>query len=110
MALWHWCWPKVLQIQARAKPKPRLFAASTPSMAIALLNHFISSIYGPMSDTTMWRRLCVADFGHVMSSLHWCWPNILQIQARANPKPREFAARTPSMALLNHFISSIWIQ
>ena len=27
----------------------------------------------PMSDVTMWRRPCVADFGHAISSWHWRW-------------------------------------
>jgi hypothetical protein len=43
MALHGFClllMPKFWQISARAKPKLRLFAPSTPS--IALLNHFIS--------------------------------------------------------------------
>jgi hypothetical protein len=30
MSSWHCRWPKVWQISLRAKPKPMLFAASTP--------------------------------------------------------------------------------
>jgi hypothetical protein len=49
---------------------------------------------GPMSDVTMLRRLCVADFGHAMSALHCRWPKVWQISARAKPKPSIFEVRT----------------
>jgi hypothetical protein len=43
MSSWHCRWPKFWQISLRAKPKPRLFAASTPRKP--LLSHFISPIW-----------------------------------------------------------------
>jgi uncharacterized protein YceK len=58
----------------------------------------------------MFKRLCVADFGHAMCSCHCRLPLLLQILARAKPIPRLFAVSTPSMALLNHFISSAWVH
>jgi hypothetical protein len=103
----HCRWQKVWQISARAKPKPRLFAAHT-NHETAEPFHFLHM--GPMSYGTMLMRLCVTDFGHVMCSCHCRWQNIWQILARAKPIPRLFAVSTPSMALLNHFISSIWVQ
>jgi hypothetical protein len=63
-----------------------------------------------MSDVTMLGRLCAADFGHTMSLWHCRWPKGWQISARAKPKPRLFAANTPSKALLNHFISSMKVK
>jgi hypothetical protein len=66
--------------------------------------HFLNT--SPMSDVTMLRRLCVGDLGHAM-----CVSLLLnKISARAKPKPRFFTASTQSMALLNQFISSIWVQ
>jgi hypothetical protein len=42
----HCYWPKVWQrIQARAWPKPSVFTAMTPSMALLNLNHFIFPIW-----------------------------------------------------------------
>jgi hypothetical protein len=72
--------------------------------------HFLH--IGPMSDVTMSRKLCVADFGRDMPHWHCCLPKskVWQISARAQPKPRFLAASTPSMVLLNHFVSSVWAQ
>jgi hypothetical protein len=70
--------------------------------------HFINM--GPLSDVLMSRRLCVTDFGHVMCSCHCRWPKVWQNSERPKPKPRLFAASTQNMELLNHFISSIWVQ
>jgi hypothetical protein len=55
----------------------------------------------------MFRRLFGAGSGHAMSPWQLCWPKVWQISARAKPKPSVVAANTPSMALLNDFISSI---
>ena len=63
-----------------------------------------------MSDVTMLWRLWVFDFCHVMPSWHCRWAKVWQISARDKPKPRLFAAIRPSMAMLNHFISSTWVQ
>jgi hypothetical protein len=63
--------------------------------------HFIHM--GPMSDdATVLRRLCVADFGHVMWSVWQCHlAKVWQFPARAKPNPRlHIAASTPDMALL----------
>jgi hypothetical protein len=49
---------------SQSQAKPRLFAASTPSMALLKPLHFINM--GPMSDVTMMKLLCVTDFGHVI--------------------------------------------
>jgi hypothetical protein len=65
---------------------------------------------GPMSAVEMLRGLCVADFGHATPLWHWRLTKVWQISTRAKPKPSLFTARTPSMALLNHFICSIWVQ
>jgi hypothetical protein len=110
---------KVWKISARAKPHQRLLPAHTQSMV--LLNHFIQTKHGtaepfhffhmgPMSDVTMLRRLCLADFGHAMSPWHWRWPKYLAHFSPSQAKSRLFAASTPSMALPNNFISSIWVQ
>jgi hypothetical protein len=78
----HCHWPKVLQqISARAKPIARLFAASTPSVELLKPFHFLHM--GPMSDVTMLKRLCAADFGHAMCSCHCRRPKVWQISARA---------------------------
>jgi hypothetical protein len=51
----------------------------------------------------------MADFGHAMSPWHFSWPKHLANSSNhdSQAKPRLFAASTPSMALLKHFISSI---
>jgi hypothetical protein len=65
---------------------------------------------GSMSAVDMFRGLCVADFGHATPLWHWRWTKVWQISTRAKPKPSLLTDRTPSMALLNHFISFIWVQ
>jgi hypothetical protein len=63
-----------------------------------------------MSDVTMLRRLCVADFGHAMSDWHCRLPKVWQIcSGQAKLKPSLFAASPSSMALLNHFFHFIHV-
>ena len=72
--------------------------------------HFLHM--GPMSDVTMLRRLCGADFGHAMPSLALLLlgKSLADFsQSQAN-KSRLFVASTPRKTLLDHFISSIWVQ
>ena len=141
MSMLHWHLPKVWQWQvlARDKPKPRSFAASSLNHSISsilwvqwvmwicwegsvwlildmpcpvALFHLLH--ISPMNIVTMLKQLCVANFGHAMP-LWRCRlslrPKVWQVLARDKPKPRSFAASSPSsMALLNHFISSIlWV-
>jgi hypothetical protein len=92
--------------QSQAKTK-LIYSQNTkhgPAEPFHLLN------MGPMSDVVILRGLCVADFGHATPLWHLCLTKIWQTSVRAKPKPSLFTARTPSMALLNHFICSIWVQ
>jgi hypothetical protein len=55
--------------------------------------------------------LCGTNLGHViMSSWHCHWPKVWLISARAKQIPRLFETSTLRKPLLDHFISSIWVQ
>jgi hypothetical protein len=63
-----------------------------------------------MSDAAMCQLLSVADLGHIMSLLVLpsSVKNLADFIRRAHqPKPRWFAAVTPTISLLEHFISSM---
>jgi hypothetical protein len=63
-----------------------------------------------MSDVTMLRRRCLADFGHAMSPWHCRWPKSLADLSHSQAKTEDIYCQHTKLALLNHFISSIWIQ
>jgi hypothetical protein len=54
------------QPEQRAAPKPRLFAVCSQYTKHGPAEPFYFLHIGPMSDVTVSRRLCVADFGHLM--------------------------------------------
>ena len=101
---------KIWQDSSRARagvPKHRWFAVFTQSMT--LLEHFISSMKLSLvikqcpncSVWLIWDTLCIFWY--------CCQQKIWQISSRAEPKHRWFAVFifTPSMTLLEHFISSM---
>jgi hypothetical protein len=92
--------------QSKTKTKTKLVYSQNTKHGPAEPFHLLHM--APMSAVEMLRGLCVADFGHATPL--WHWTKVLQISTRAKPKPSLITARTPSMALLNHFICSIWVQ
>jgi hypothetical protein len=99
---------KVWQISATAKQNHKIVCSQHTKHGTAEPFHFFHM--GPMSDVTMLRRLCLADIGHAMSPWHCRWQKSLADFSHSQAEPRLFEVSTPSMALLNHFISSIWVH
>ena len=61
-----------------------------------------------MSDVTMCHLISVADLGYIIALLVLpSVKNLADFICRAEPKPRWFAAVTPIITLLEHFISSM---
>jgi hypothetical protein len=63
-----------------------------------------------MSDVSMCNQLLVAHLCHAMLCLHCGWEMFGTCHLKSNPKLMAFPAMTPCQLLLNHSMSSIWIQ
>jgi hypothetical protein len=91
------------QSQAKTKPAYRQNTKHGPAEPFHLLH------MAPMSAVEMLRGLCVDDFGHATPL--WVLDKSLADFNQSQAKSMlVFTDRTPSMALLNHFISFIWVQ
>jgi hypothetical protein len=87
MSSWHCHWPKVWLISARTKPIPKKYETSTPRN-----QHCLTTISFPPYGSNEW-----------CSHMLWiCQPS--QYQRCFQP------FSTPRKPLLDHFISSIWVQ
>ena len=65
---------------------------------------------GPMSDAVMWNRLLVANLCHANHIFGLELAKAWQAFRRFQPKLMLLAAVAPYLLVLNHFMSSIWVQ
>jgi hypothetical protein len=64
----------------------------------------------PMSDDSMCNQLLVAHVCHTMLCFGLQLRNAWHCASEVKPKLMEFLATTPHQLLLNHSMSSMWIQ
>jgi hypothetical protein len=76
---------KVWQISATAKPNHKVVCSQHRKHGTAEPFHFLHM--DPMSDVTMLRGLCLADYGHAMAPWHCCWPKGLADFSHSQAKP-----------------------